>query len=189
MKKWHKALIVIGSLLIVVVAGGLFLLNQFVGAFALPKIEITAERITTNGDFINGITIEQLEVDSLDGDGIPARYTVYYQANCYIDRPEGSRPVGPKKIYFDKTGNYWWTAEEVDITYAQDRFTRELLTAPIPSTNRFGGKRLQTCPIKLQKEQWYFFRVRDPRVIGLFFYIDKDGKEHQKYIASGVSPI
>jgi len=52
-----------------------------------------------------------------------------------------------------------------------------------------GDKKFKTCPIELEKEQWYFFRLGDPQVTGIFFYIDKIGKEHQYFLASGVSPI
>jgi hypothetical protein len=43
--------------------------------------------------------------------------------------------------------------------------------------------------MKFDKEQWYFITIGDPQVTGIFFYIDNLGKEHQYFLASGVSPI
>jgi hypothetical protein len=53
--------------------------------------------------------------------------------------------------------------------------------------NKFGN--YPVCPLKFEKEKWYFITIGNPQVTGIFFYIDSSGKEHQYYLESGVSPI
>lgn len=189
MARWKKILIVIISIVILIIGGGLFLFYSFFSAFAPPKIEITSEYISTNRDFINGLSIEQLEVDSLGQDGIPAKYTVNYWTSCMIDHPKGRPPEPPDKIYFDKKGKYWWTEEKVEMRFVHKGLSRESLDTKNRVLWSIGQEKFPTCPLDFKKEQWYFVRIGDPKVTGIFFYIDKEGKEQQHYIASGISPI
>jgi hypothetical protein len=187
MATWKKTLIIVSSLLIVLIVSGLFLVNQFLCAIAPPKIKITQEYISTNQDFINGLTIEKIRVDSMAQNGTPAKYTVFYWTSCSIDYPEGRPPDPPDKIYFNKKGKYWWTEEYVDLKCVHIGLRRETLDNRIQVS--IGEEKFSTCPMEFQKEQWYFIRTYDHAVTGIFFFIDKDGEEHQYYIASGVSPI
>lgn len=189
MAPWKKILIIASSILILLVGGRLFLKHQFFSAFAPPKIRITTEYISTNRDFINGLTIEKINVDSLGQDGVPAKYTVIYWTSCSIDHPKGRPPAPPDRIYFDKKGKYWWTEEKVEMTFVHKGSSRRSLNKKNRVLWSLGSERFPTCPLEFEKERWYFIRIGDPQVIGIFFFIDKEGKEHQYYLASGVSPI
>ena len=189
MATWKKILITVSTIIIVLIVFGFVLMRQFLSAFAPPKIEITKECISTNRNFINGLIIEQIKIDSMSQNGIPIRYTVNYWTSCNIDHPEGRSPKPPNKICFNKNGKYWWTEEKVNIQFIHKGLRRESLE----NNNRIhwsvGSERLPTCPLEFQKEQWYFIRFRDPKVTGIFFHIDNEGVEHQHYLVSGVSPI
>lgn len=189
MATWKKILIITSSIIVVLAVGGYILIIQFYSAFAPPKIKITTEYISTNRDFINGLTIEKIRVDSMAQDGTPAKYTVFYWTTCSIDHLEGQQPYLLNKIYFDKKGKYWWTEEGVDLKYIHKGLRRESLDNNNRIQMSIGENRFPTCPMEFQKEQWYFIRTYDQAVTGIFFFIDKNGKEHQYYIASGVSPI
>jgi len=188
MASWKKILIIVGSVFIVIVSGGLFLFYSLLGVFSPPKIEITSEYISTNGDFINGITIEEIEVDSFGQDGVPVEYTVNYWTSCHIDHPRGRPPEPPDEIYFDKNGKYWWTEEKVEIKFVHKGLSRESLNNKRVFWS-LGQEKFPTCPLEFKKGQWYFITVGDSQVTGIFFFIDDQGKEYQYYLASGVSPI
>jgi len=179
------------SLIIIftLIAGGLYFLSYFLSSFAPPEVTITKSYISTDRDFINGVTIEKLKVDSIGDKNYPTKYTITYLTSCTIDHLEGRPPSPPDKIYFKKEGKYWWTEEYVNIPIIHENFSRK----STDSTNRpiwsMGGLRLKTCPIEFEKEQWYFITIGDPMVTGIFYYIDKTGKENQFYLISGVSPI
>lgn len=189
MATWKKIIIIISSIFIILIGGGLFLFSQILTIFASPKIKITTDYISTNYDFINGLTIEQIKVDSMGQNGIPIMYTVDYWTSCHIDYPKGRPPEPPDKIYFNKKGKYWWTEEKVELKFIHKGLSRE----PLNNTNRvsfsMGDERFQTCPLEFSPEQWYFFRVGDPKVTGIFFLIDKEGELHQYFLGSGISPI
>jgi hypothetical protein len=87
------------------VVGSGFLLYQFFTSLQPLKIEITENNISTNRDFIDGVTIEKITVDSIGVDGLPAKYTVNFWTNCIIDHPQGRPPEPPDKIVFTKKEN------------------------------------------------------------------------------------
>lgn len=184
-----KIVIIVSSIMIFLVVGGLFLVNQVVSAWGPPKIKITTEYISTNRDFINGLTIEKIRVDSMGQNGTPAKYTVFYWTTCMIDLPEGQPPHPPDKIYFNKKGKYGWTQENVELKYIHRGLRRESLDNNNRIQVSIGNKTYATCPMEFQREQWYFIRTYDPSVTGIFFFIDKDGVENQLLVASGVSPF
>jgi hypothetical protein len=114
---------------------------------------------------------------------------VNYWTSCHIDHPQGRPPEPPNKIFFNKSGKYWWTEEDVEMKFIHNGLSRESLNNKERVLWSMGGERFQTCPLKFKREQWYFIRVGDPQVTGIFFFIDSEGKEHQYYLVSGVSPI
>jgi hypothetical protein len=189
MTKTTKTITIILSIVLLLAFGGLYFLYSFFSAFAPQKVTITKDYISTNRDFINGVTIEKIKVDSIGQENYPIKYTVTYWTSCSIDHPNYKPPNPPDKIYFKKEGKYWWTEENVSIPFIHDGLSR----STTDSSNRLhwsmGDKKFKTCPIEFEKGQWYFFRLGDPQVTGIFFYIDKTGKEHQYFLASGVSPI
>lgn len=188
-RKSKKTLIIGLSIIVLAIAGGLFLLYSFLGALRPPTVTITQNQISTNRDFINGVTIEKIHVDSIGSEGYPIKYTTFYTTSCNIHHPTNKPPNPPNKIEFYKSGKYSWDEDTVKIRFIHEGLSRKLLDT-ISKTwwlNKFGNRPI--CPIKFEKEQWYFFIVGDPRVTGIFFYIDKDNKEHQYYLESGVSPI
>ena len=64
-----KAIVVLISASTVIIISGFLLLKYFLGAFANPKIEITKDYISTDQDFENGVTIEDVKVDSFGIEG------------------------------------------------------------------------------------------------------------------------
>ena len=189
MSAWKKILIGLGLLLVLTVFGGIYMAYQFFYALAPPEIEITKNYIKTNQEFLNGVTIEKIAVDSIGPDGIPAKYTVEYWTTCNIDHPKGKPPDPPDEIYFNREGKYWWTEENVNITFIQEPFKRKLLSPNQRPLFSLSSDRIPTCPLKFENNQWYFFTIGDPQVTGIYYFVDEYGKGHQYFISSGVSPI
>lgn len=189
MATWKKLLISISTILIVLVGGGLYFLNQFFSAFAPPKIEITKEYISTDRSFINGVTIEKIQVDSIGEMGYPIKYTTFYTTSCNIQHPKNKPPDPPSKIDFEKPGKYTWDEDTVSVKHFHKGLSRESESSSdkLWWLNKYG--KLPVCPLKFEQEEWYYFTFHDPKVTGIFFFIDKKGKEHQYFLASGVSPI
>ena len=184
-----KAIIIILSVVLLVVFGGFYFLYSYLTALAPPKVTMTQNYISSNRGFINGVSIEKLSVDSIGNDNYPAKYTVTYLTTCGIDHPKDKPPNPPDKIYFKKEGKYWWTEENVNISFIHvglSRKTTDSISRPLWS---MGDKLFKTCPIEFVKEQWYFITIGNSQVTGIFFYIDKNGKESQHFLPSGVSPI
>ncbi len=185
----RSKLIAIFVSLLVIVAGGYYLIYLFFSGFAPAKVKITERYISTNHDFINGVTISKINVDSIGIENYPVKYTVTYWTTCSITHPKNKPPNPPDIIYFKKAGKYIWTEEDVNINFV-------LTGSSIRSTDSIqriefsmGDKELKICPLEFKKEEWYFFTLSDPQINGIFFYIDKKGKPHQYTIHSGVSPI
>ncbi len=189
MTKRGKILVIISTIGIIFTGGGICLLKQFLTALAPPKIEITKEYILTNKDFINGVTIEKIRVDSIGENGYPVKYTTFYTTSCNIQHPKDKPPEPPSKIEFNKAGNYSWDEDTVKVDYIHQGLSRLPLHSPNKRwwLNKYGKHAV--CPLKFNPEQWYYFTIRDPQVTGIFFLIDKKGKEHQYFLTSGVSPI
>ncbi len=184
-----KIIIVIISIITLIVIGGLYFLNYFLSALAPPKVTITKDYISTNRDFINGVTIEKIQVDSIGKNEYPVKYTILYATSCNIHHPTNKPPNPPSKIEFYKPGKYSWDEDTVKVRYISNGFSRQCLDTAnkLWWLNKFGKH--PVCPLKFEQGQWYFITIGDPQVTGLFFYIDKDNKEHQYYLESGVSPI
>jgi len=88
-----------------VIGSGLYFLYSFFSSFAPPKVAITKDYISTNRDFIDGVTIEKILVDSIGGENYPVKYTVTYWTSCGIDHPNDRPPNPPGKAYFKKKVN------------------------------------------------------------------------------------
>ncbi len=189
MAKWMKILIIVSVITFVLIGGGLYFLKQFFSAFAPPKIEITKVYISTDRDFINGVTIEKIRVDSFGEKGYPVKYTAFYTTSCNIQHPKNKPPNPPSKIKFDKIGKYTWDEDTVTVEHIHKGLSRESKSSSdkLWWLNKYGEH--PTCPLNFETEQWYFFTIGDPQVTGIFFFIDKEGEEHQYYLTSGVSPI
>jgi hypothetical protein len=82
-----KTTIIIISAIALIVIGGLYFLKSFFSAFAPPKVTVTKNFISTNRDFINGVTIEKIQVDSIGENEYPIKYTVLYTTSCKIHHP------------------------------------------------------------------------------------------------------
>jgi hypothetical protein len=189
MKKLGKRIIITLSIIALFIAGGIYFLFYFFSAFTPPKLTITSNYISTNRDFINGLTIEKIKVDSIGGEGFPVKYTITYLTSCHIDHPLGKPPRPPDKIYYKKEGKYWWTEEDVKIPIIHEGLSRRATNSTTRPIWSMSGLKLKSCPIEFEKEQWYFITISEPQVTGIFFYIDKNGNENQFYLTSGVSPI
>ncbi len=180
-----KGIMIAIGIILILIAGGLY----FLGALAPPKVTITANYISTNTDFINGVTIEKLMVDSIGDKKHPVKYTVIYATSCNINHPTNKPPEPPNMIEFNKPGKYSWDEDTTRVRYIHKGLSRQSIdkSNELRWQNKFGDH--PVCPIKFEKEQWYFITFSDARVTGIFFYIDKYGKENQFYLTSGVSPI
>lgn len=189
MTRRTKTIIIIISVIALIVIGGLYFLKSFFSAFAPPKVTVTKEYISTNRDFINGVTIEKIQVDSIGENEYPIKYTVLYATSCNIHHPTNKQPNPPSKIEFYKPGKYSWDEDTIKIRYIHNGLYRRSLdtTNKLWWLNKFG--KYPVCPLKFEQEQWYFITLGDPQVTGIFFYIDSSGKEHQYFLASEVSPI
>jgi hypothetical protein len=188
-QKSRKSKIIAVSIFLVFVGGGLLLLYFFLTSLGPAKIIITKDFVKTNRDFINGVNIEKIQVDSMGTEGYPIKYTTLYTTSCNIQHPQGRPPEPPDEIYFQKSGKYNWDEDTVKIQYQHSGLTREQLSKSdkLWWLNKFGSH--PTCPLSFDKEQWYYFTFGDPQITGIFFYIDSSGQEHQYFLASGVSPI
>lgn len=193
MTKRKKKILITASVvffvILLVIAVGKYFISIFFSSFAPQKITVTKNDISTNRDFINGVNIEKIQVDSIGEEKYPVKYTVTYITSCNIRHPKDKPPSPPSKIEFNKAGKYFWDEEIVSIRYYHTGLTRQSLDT-ISKTwwlNKTGNYSI--CPIQFEKEQWYFFTFSDPQVTGIFFYIDHGGKEYQYFLPSGVSPI
>jgi hypothetical protein len=189
MTKTTKIVVIILSAITLLVAGGLYSFYSFLSALAPPKVTVTKTSISTNGDFINGVTIEKILVDSIGDSDYPIAYTVTHSTSCNIHHPSNKPPEPPTKIEFNKPGKYSWDEDTVKVQYIHSGLSRKSsdTTSKLTWLNKFGNYPI--CPITFEKDQWYFITIGDPRVTGIFFYIDSAGEEHQYFLTSGVSPI
>ena len=189
MTRGTKIIIILFSLIAVMVIGGLYLLESFLSAFAPPKVIVTKDYISTNRDFMNGVKIEKIIVDSMGADNYPLKYTVLYTTTCNIRQRANKAPIAPSKIEFYKPGEYSWNEDTIKGRYLQSPWSRQALdtTNGLWWLNKFGKH--PVCPLKFERGEWYFITIADPKVTGIFFYIDSSGKEHQYFLESGVCPI
>jgi|GEM_PF-1471752 len=189
MTRESKMIIKISLIIALTVISGLYFLKSPFNALAPSKVMVTKDYISTNRDFINGVTIEKIQADSIGNNGYPIKYTVLYATSCNILHPTSKPPNPPSKIEFNKPGKYSWDEDTIKVRYIHNGLSRQSLDTinKLWWLNKFGKHPI--CPLKFQQEQWYFITVGDPQVTGLFFYIDKDSKEHQYYLESGISPI
>lgn len=184
-----RTTIVLLTIILLIAGGVYFFYFIFLGAFALPEVTVTQTYISTNRDFINGVTIEKIHVDSIGDKGYPVKYTTFYTTSCKIHHPTNKQPDPPNKIEFYKPGKYSWDEDTIKKRYIHNGLSRQSLnkTNEMWWINKYGNH--PVCPIKFEQEQWYLFTIGDRKVTGIFFYIDKDNKAHQYYLESGVSPI
>lgn len=168
---------------------GQYFLKSYFSTFAPPKVTVTKDFISTNRDFINGVRIEKIKVDSMGDNSYPIKYTVLYTTSCNIHHPTNNPPNPPSKIEFYKPGKYSWDEDTIKLRYIHNGLSRQLLDTTNKRwwLNKFGD--YPVCPIKFEQEQWYFITIGNPQVTGIFFYIDKSGQEYQYFLASGISPI
>lgn len=189
MLKRNKIIIFASSIILIFIVGGLIFVKQFFNAFAPPKIEINTEYISTDRNFINGLTIEMIRADSIGENGYPIEYTTFYTTTCNIQHSKNDPPNPPSKIFFNEISKYTWDVDTISVKYIHNSFSRELKSS---SDNPFMFEKYReypTCPLKFEAEQWYFFTIGDPQVTGIFFFIEKKGKDHQYILKSGLSPI
>lgn len=191
-KTARNILVVILLLIAGVIAGGMYLSEKFFSAFAPDKITITETEILSSNGFINPITIEKIKVDSFDEEQTPVKYTIDHVATCDVKQEPGKPPVALKKIKLNEPGRYTWTEQSVNIPIIhkghQGRL-RERLDSVQTIIWSMGKEKSDICPMKFERDQWYFITFHDPQIVGAFVFIDNKGnlRQHMKY--TGVSPI
>ncbi|MCE3282843.1 MAG: hypothetical protein K0Q66_1580 [Chitinophagaceae bacterium] len=109
--------------------------------------------------------------------------------SCHIIHPDDRPPEPPAKIWFNREGKYWWNEEHVNIPFIHERFSRRSIDTTGRLPRSFGTEKFKTCPLTFQNDQWYFFTISDPQIVGVFFHIDKEGNTRYYRMESGVSPI
>jgi len=166
-----------------------FFVNSFFSSFRPPDIKVSRDRISSNRGLVNGVEIEKLIVDSIGEQGYPVKYSTIYSTSCNIRNQIGKTPRFPNEIELYREGNYEWVQDSSLRKYRHFGLTRELLSPErkLWWLEEFGKSAV--CPLDLIPNQWYFIRVGDPMVTGIYFIIDRTGKEKQYFVASGVSPI
>jgi len=171
------------------IGGGFYLLEKFFSSFAPNKITITETEIKSSNGFINPITIEKLQVDSFGKDQTPIRYIIEYVATCSIQQESGKPPIALKKIKLNGPGRYTWTEQKVNIPIAHQGLFRKRLDSTQTIIWSMGSRQFDICPLKFERERWYFVTFLDPQIVGVFVFIDSAGnlRQHMKY--TGVSPI
>lgn len=189
MSRTVKIIVIVISIFTVLIIGVLYFIKSLFSSFAHPEVTITKDFIKTNREFINGVTIEKIIVDSMGKNNYPVKYTVVYTTSCNIHHPANKPPNPPSKIEFFKPGKYFWDEDTIKLRYIHIGLSRESpdTTNQLWWLNKFGNHPI--CPMNFEQEQWYFITIGNPQVTGIFFYIDNEGKEHQYFLESGVSPI
>ncbi|RYY53616.1 MAG: hypothetical protein EOO09_17295 [Chitinophagaceae bacterium] len=182
-----NALIALIIAFLLLLGGGIYFVRTFLRSFAPPEITITANTITTDDYFVNGVTIEKLVVDSIGAGRYPVRYTVVYKTHCGLVRGENTKPLD--RISFKEAGPYTWSEDTTRTRYENVGMSRE----PLDSISKtwwlaYYGEHA-VCPLKFEVGQWYLALVSDPRITGIYFYMDWQDKVHQFTVHSGVSPI
>jgi hypothetical protein len=105
MSRNSKIIVIIISAITLLIFIVLYFLKTFLSTFAPPKVTVTKDFISTNREFINGVTIEKIKVGSMGGNNYPIRYTVIYTTSCNIHHPTDK---SPGKIEFYNPGKYSW---------------------------------------------------------------------------------
>lgn len=187
MSRTSKIIVVIISAIILLIVGGLYFLKSFFSAFAPPKVTVTREYISSSHGLINGVDIEKIQVDSIGGNDLPVKYTTVYRVSC--GSADAARKSPNKINFFKPNDDYFWSEDTTKVRYTHISLSRQSLdtTNKLWWTREFGKQ--PVCPLRFETGQWYLITIGDPRVTGIFFYIDSSGKEHQYFLASGVSPI
>jgi hypothetical protein len=185
----RKVALIILFVILLIFSGGVYFIYGYFKAFAPTDVAITEKYISSNHGFINGVTIEKIRVDSIGAKGYPVKYATIYTTSCNIHYPANKPPDPPNRIEFNEPGNYSWNEDTVSVRYIQTGLSRQSLesTNRLWWLNKFGN--YPVCPIRFDKEQWYFITIGDPQVTGIFFYINKSGEENHYFLPSGISPI
>jgi hypothetical protein len=181
---------------------GLFLFSQcaLVGAVMMARHATCDVKINKNGvngscELINGVFFEKLTVSKYDTTGLPLEYSVTERFACYNPGMGGVQTYWPKKIDFKKTnGHYLWSADTVSVQYKVVGQSRELVLATSKPRNYnehfiFSSTKYETCPIRFQKDTWYYVKIPDQRLRNVYLHIDKKGNYKVYKTNSGVSPI
>jgi len=184
-----KIILIVAAVLLIIALGYLYFSYRFIKAFAPCEVTMNTEYIWSSCSFINGVSIAKLKVDSIGSGNYPVKYTVTHVASCYIQHPDDRPPDPPNRIRFQRPGKYRWRYDTVNISFTHYERRRASIHSPENSFLSIKASESEICPIKIEKEQWYFIDISNPTIIGVYFFIDKNGKENLYTIESGVSPI
>ena len=189
MTKRTKTIIFILVISIFLLAFGVYYLGNFIlKAYSPPEIIVTKNEIISSGGFMDPITIEKLKVDSFGKGERPAKYTIEYITTCSIKQKDGEPPVALREVKLNEPGRYSWSEENVYISIVHP----EGISKRIDSAQRLilsmGHQNFSICPLKFEKENWYFINFQDPIFIGVYIYVDKTGTIHQHAAYSRILP-
>ncbi|HMU68468.1 MAG TPA: hypothetical protein PK511_08460 [Chitinophagales bacterium] len=191
------------SIAIPVCAGFLFsgcgLLLSYV--FRPCNVEINERYIKASCGLTNGAYFEELLVDSMLEEGIPAKYRILSQFECSYQSDDEIRKEWPNKLYFKKTNDHYvWRADTLDqirlaaeTGYGRDLFKVDTLTGDTIAVNMgyfvFNEASYTSCPVPFKPKTWYFLSIMQPDLLGVYLYVDEHKHFHVYEQESGVSPI
>jgi hypothetical protein len=161
----------------------------FINSYSPPQITVKKNAISMQGGFMNPVTIEKLKVDSLGKDKRPTKYTTEYITTCFIKQIDTKTPIALNEIKFNQIGRYSWSEKNVTVFIKHpDGLSKRIFGSEQPVLDK-PNQALNICPLKFENKNWYFIDFQDPIFIGVYIYVDQDGKIHQYATYSGKLPI
>ncbi len=193
---WSKVVIAVTLL----VVGCQLFITRMITSIGSCGVYVTEDCIESDCRLGNGAYFEKLADVHLDSVGLPDRYTVIQQIECFNSGfLTGERYDPPTKIYFHKkNGQFKWRFNDAHISF--EGHGRERSALEFDSTaNKFRAKDVSLMaagkgdvdllPVNFERDTWYYINIYDPRVSGIYLYVDTRMNFKVFTIDSGVSPI
>ncbi len=189
MTKNNRNIILLLSFFVVIASAILYFGYLFLSALKPIKVTITEDKISSSKALVNPIIIERIKVDSFGNEGFPARYRIEYLTMCSLKKIREKPPVGLKTISLNEPGRYTWSEEIVNIPMTHENINRTRKDSIEGIIWPKENSELAICPIKFERNNWYFINFLEPTIIGIYINVDKNGILHQFDVYNRVSPI
>jgi hypothetical protein len=135
------------------------------------------------------VTIERLKVDSFGKDKRPTKYIIEYLTTCTIKQKDREPPVSLNEVKLNEPGRYSWSEENVRISIVHPDGPSNRIDSAQRSIMSRGNQNFSICPLKFEKENWYFINFQDPVFIGVYVNIDETDSLHQYAVYGKKLPI